>query len=205
MPIAKVHTLPVGNYQTNCYLVENPYTRELFIVDPGAGAEKIIRVVGDRKPVAVLATHGHFDHFGAVDSVCSHFGIPLYVHTEDISKLTDADTNGSRLFESDLVLQTPANPLTDGQKLRLAGMTITVLHTPGHSRGSCCFLLPEDQGILCGDTLFHGGYGRTDIADGNFEDLKRSFRRLFFTIPKQVAYPGHGPQTVAGRGVEKSL
>jgi len=205
MPIARIQTLPVGNYQTNCYLVENPDTRELIIVDPGAEAERIIRAVGGRKPAAALATHGHFDHFGAADAVCDHFVIPLYVHAEDVPKLTDAATNGSRLFESALILHTPAVPLTDGQKLRLAGMTITVMHTPGHSRGSCCFLLPDDQGILCGDTLFHGGYGRTDIADGNFEDLKRSFRRLFFQIPKQAAYPGHGPQTVAGRGGESIL
>ena len=205
MPIAKIETIAVGKYDTNCYLVENPDTREVFIVDAGAEGERIIRAVGERKPVAVLATHGHFDHISGVDTVCARFGIPLYVFAEDIPKLTDAALNGSRLFERDFVIQTHANTLTGGQKLRLAGMEITVLHTPGHSRGSCCFLLPEDQGVFSGDTLFQGGYGRTDIADGSFEDLKQSLRYLFFALPKQIAYPGHGPQAMAGRDGDKHL
>ena len=184
--------------------MENPESQELFIVDPGAEGQKIIETVGSRKPVAVLLTHGHYDHIGGADEVCSHFHIPLYIHGEDISKLTNPLTNGSRMFSQDMAIQTNPLPLTDGQRLRLAGFDITVLHTPGHSRGSCCFLLPEDGGVLCGDTLFQGGYGRTDIADGNFSDLKKSLRRLIFATPPQAAYPGHGPQTVAGRaaGIE---
>jgi glyoxylase-like metal-dependent hydrolase (beta-lactamase superfamily II) len=195
-----VECIHVGEYATNCYLVENEAIRELLIVDPGAEAQRIIQAVADRKPVAVLATHGHYDHMGGVDRICAHFGIPFYLHAEDIPKLTDVAANGSRLFAQDMAVQIKAVPLADGQRLRLAGMDIVVLHTPGHSRGSCCFFLPEDQGVLCGDTLFHGGYGRTDIADGNFADLKKSLRKLLFRSPPVTAYPGHGPYTLAGSG-----
>lgn len=199
MAITRVDVLHVGEHETNCFLVENSKTQELLIVDAGGDGAKIIQAVGSRKPVAVLATHGHYDHIGGVDQVCTHFGIPFYIHREDIPKLTDVMTNGSHHFAEDMVIQTKALPLEDGQRLSLAGLDLTVLHTPGHSRGSCCFLLPEDQGVLCGDTLFSGGYGRTDIADGDFKDLKLSLRKLLFGLPRMPAYPGHGPFTEAGK------
>ncbi|MEA5015843.1 MAG: MBL fold metallo-hydrolase [Candidatus Limiplasma sp.] len=202
MALIRIQALPVGGIQANCYLVENPATRQLLLVDPGAEGEKIIQAVGDRKPVAALATHGHFDHIGAADEVCGHFGIPLYLHEADLPKLTDSRLNGSARFAEPLVLQTPGIPLQDGQRLTLAGMEITVLHTPGHSAGSCCFLLPEGQGVLTGDTLFDGGYGRTDFEDGSFAQIKESLRRLLALTPKMTAYPGHGGSAFAGRDEE---
>jgi hydroxyacylglutathione hydrolase len=195
-----VETLRVGSdFETNCYLAENTDTHELIIVDPGAQAQRIIAAVGNRTPVAVLLTHGHFDHFGAADDVCGHFNIPLYIHKLDAPKLTDTAGNESRTFGFNVSIQTKPVPVTDGQTLDLAGMAITVLHTPGHSKGGVCYLLPEDQGIFCGDTLFHQGYGRYDFGDGNFSELKQSLRKLIHLHPKIVAYPGHGQSTFAGK------
>ncbi len=204
MALLRIETVPVGDIQANCYLVENPDRGELFLVDPGAEAETIIRAVGSRRPVAALATHGHFDHVGAADEVCAHFGIPLYLHEKDVPKLTDPQINGSAHFgRSPLILKTPGIPLKDGQNLTLAGVEVTVMHTPGHSAGSCCFVLPRDQGVFTGDTLFDGGYGRTDFADGSFGELKRSLRRLLALTPKRTAYPGHGGITLTGRDEEE--
>jgi glyoxylase-like metal-dependent hydrolase (beta-lactamase superfamily II) len=202
MALISVQTLPVGDIQANCYLVESPATRELVIVDPGDEGDRIIEAVGDRRPVACLATHGHFDHVGAADKVCGHFCIPLYLHEADLPKLTDSRMNGSRRFALPLTIKTPGIPLKDNQRLILAGMDITVLHTPGHSGGSCCFLLPAGQGIFTGDTLFDGGYGRTDFEDGSFAQLKESLRRLLWLRPRMVAYPGHGGTAFAGRDEE---
>ena len=193
-----IERLLVGPYQMNCYLVENRQNRKVIIIDAGADGQKIIQAVGSRKPVAVLATHGHYDHIGGVDQVCSHFGIPLYIHGEDMGKLTDAKMNGSEYFASPMTIHTQGTAISDGQVLRLAGIDVTVLHTPGHSRGSCCFLLPDGEGIFCGDTLFNGGYGRTDLADGDFYALKQSLRRLIGLKPKMIAYPGHEDSTFAG-------
>ncbi|MCI6041145.1 MAG: MBL fold metallo-hydrolase, partial [Clostridiales bacterium] len=89
--------------------------------------------------------------------------------------------------------------LRGGETLSLAGMEIRVLHTPGHSAGSVCYLLPDGQGVLTGDTLFAHGYGRTDFADGSFHELKESLRALFHLTPRQVAYPGHEEAGTVGR------
>jgi len=102
-------------------------------------------------------------------------------------------------FGYDVRVQTRPVPVWDNQVLSLAGMNITVLHTPGHSKGGVCYLLPENAGLLCGDTLFDGGYGRYDFADGDFAELKNSLRRILFMRPRVRAYPGHGGPTWAGR------
>lgn len=194
-----VERLVVGPYNVNCYLLENPETREALIVDPGADAERIVRALGERKPVAVLLTHGHFDHMGAADALCERYHIPLYIHRLDADKLTDDTRNVSQSFGAPLTVRTPATTFEDGQTLALAGIPLTVLHTPGHSAGSSCFLLPDGQGVLCGDTLFDGGYGRTDFPDGDFHALRQSLRKLMTLTPKQTAYPGHEGFTHCGR------
>ena len=199
MPSVKVERLTVGEMAVNCYIVENTQNQECVIVEPGADADRIIRSVGNRKPAAVLLTHGHFDHIGAVDAVCSHFQIPLYVHEGDAPKLNDPDANVSRLFGRPVVQNTQPVLLHGGEMLELAGMTLQVLHTPGHSAGGVCYVLPEGQGILTGDTLFANGYGRTDFADGDFGTLTRSLRMLMRLSPRQTSYPGHDTFGMVGR------
>ncbi|MBN1777783.1 MAG: MBL fold metallo-hydrolase [Clostridiales bacterium] len=195
-----VETLVLGEgFEVNCYLAENTETHEVLIIDPGAEAGKIIRAVGDRAPVAALITHGHFDHFCAADEVCERFDIPLYIHELDAPKLSDPVGNESRTFGFNVIASTEPVSVIGGQVLTLGGMEITVLHTPGHSKGGVCYFLPENRGVFCGDTLFHGGYGRHDFGDGNFSELKQSLRKLMNLHPKVVAYPGHGPSTFAGK------
>lgn len=195
----RVETLHVGEYFMNCYLVENTDTQEMVIVDPGADGNRIIVAAGNRKPVAVLLTHGHYDHIGAVDEVCGHYHIPVYIHMSDVPKLTDPALSVGTEYGYDTHIRTAPTPVSDHQVLTLAGMKITVLHTPGHSKGSVCYLLPENAGLLCGDTLFDGGYGRYDFMDGDFGELKNSLRRILYMHPRMKAYPGHGGTTFAGR------
>lgn len=199
MPRIYVKCLPVGEFQENCYLVINEDAQACVIVDPGAEGERIIRAVGSLKPAAVLLTHAHWDHIGAVDAVCGHFAIPLYVHEADAPKLTDSVANVARQFGYEMTVAIRPVTLRGGETLALAGMDIAVMHTPGHSAGSVCYLLPGGQGVLTGDTLFAHGYGRTDFADGSFHALKESLRALFRISPRQPAYPGHEETGEVGR------
>lgn len=199
MPKVAVERLVVGELAVNCYIVENTETHECFIVDPGAEAQRIIQHVGDRKACAVLLTHGHYDHFGALDEVCGYYDIPAYIHTGDVAKLSDAMANVSAVFGQPLVQQTVPRVISQEGILMLAGIDLQVMHTPGHSNGCICCILPEGQGILTGDTLFAHGYGRTDFADGDFAKLHQSLRRLFRLTPKMTAYPGHDMTGEVGR------
>lgn len=198
MPKIAVERLVVGELAVNCYIVSNMEKRECFIVDPGAEAQRIIQRVGDRKACAVLLTHGHYDHIGAVDEVCAHFGIPAYIHAGDAAKLGDAMGNVSAVFGESVTQNTVPVVIEEGV-LTLADIEMQVLSTPGHSNGSICCILPDGQGILTGDTLFAHGYGRTDFADGDFGMLHQSLRRLFRLTPKMTAYPGHDVPGVVGR------
>lgn len=199
MPKIAVERLIVGELDVNCYIVENTETRECFIVDPGAEAERIIQRVGDRKACAVLLTHGHYDHFGALDEVCAHFGIPVWIHAGDAVKLSDAMANVSAVFGQPLVQHTVPQVITEEGTLVLAGIGLQIMHTPGHSNGCICCILPDGQGILTGDTLFAHGYGRTDFADGDFSKLHQSLRRLYRLTPKMTVYPGHDVPGTVGR------
>lgn len=199
MAQVKVDCLPVGEMGVNCYILENTETRQCLIVDPGDEAERIIARVGERRPCAVLLTHGHFDHIAAVDQVCQAFQIPLYIHSGDLPKLTDTYANVGSIFGVEVTVHTPAHPLEDGDVIDCAGFPVKVLHTPGHSDGSVCYLLPQEAGVLTGDTLFAHGYGRTDFPDGDFMKLKDSFRKLFQITPRQTAWPGHEMAGLVGR------
>ena len=191
MPRISVERLIVGEIGVNCYIVENTETKQCFVVDPGADANRIRARIGDRTPVAVLLTHGHFDHIGAVDALCSHYGIPAYIHAADAPKLCDARANVSAMFGMPMVQKTVPVTIAEDEVLHVAGIALRVLHTPGHSAGSVCYLLPEGEGILTGDTLFAHGYGRTDFPDGDFGALYASLRRLMKLTPKMITYPGH--------------
>lgn len=199
MPSIKVECLHVGEQQMNCYLVVNTDTDELIIVDPGADGDRIIQKVGFRTPVAVILTHAHFDHIGAVEMVCEEYQIPLYVHRDDEAKLMSPDKNCGRMFGRNIVVRTGATLLEGGEHLTLAGIDLLVMHTPGHSAGSCCYLLPNGKGLLSGDTLFNHGYGRTDFEDGSFSTLKQSLKLLFNLTPKMPLYPGHEEAGIVGR------
>lgn len=157
-------TLPLGVLSTNCYLASDE-NGETAIIDPACGADEISAVL-DRNsltPKMILLTHGHFDHIMAAAELKGKYNIPVYVHTLDLPMLTSADRNllvdfaGKRDFNH----IENASTIEDGEKISLGGQEFTVIHTPGHSMGSCCYL--SGDVIFSGDTLFAGSVGRTDF------------------------------------------
>ena len=187
-----IHRLPLPPLGANCYLLRNG-TRGL-VIDPGGDAQSVERACRDlgMRPEAVLLTHGHFDHVGAVPELCRMYPLlPVYLHD------LDAGASDPQLFPLPTQMERAGawddlRELEEGC-LELAGFHIHVLHTPGHSEGSCCFQVGEH--LFTGDTLFRFSVGRTDLPGGSGEALTRSLRRLAALGGDYAVHPGHDAPT----------
>jgi len=184
-------------FTTNCWAVSADGSKEAVVVDPGFSPDTIRAMVerGGRRLAAVLATHGHADHIGSVPLVCGD-DIPLYIHEADELALTDQRAWGAGMpLDADLrpdVVRT----VREGDVLELAGFSIEVMHTPGHTPGHVCFR--TDGFLFSGDLVFRGTIGRSDFPNSSPADMLSSLRR-FLTLPDALAvYPGHGPDTTVG-------
>jgi hydroxyacylglutathione hydrolase len=197
------HFLMVGQLDTGCYILGDEETREAVVIDPGGDAAEILRLLkADRlKVVAIINTHGHFDHTLANAELKRRTGAPVCVHTADAPLLT---TPGfARAFGfADAEPVEPDRLLEEGDEIAFGPHRLTVIHTPGHSAGSIALLLDEGgrKVLFVGDTLFYNGVGRTDLPGGSAEALLDSVRRKLFPLGDDaLVYPGHGPDTTLGR------
>ncbi|MFE7194184.1 MBL fold metallo-hydrolase [Kitasatospora sp. NPDC057541] len=204
---------PAGAWGTNCYLVAPGPGEECVIVDPGhqaaAGVEELVRE-HRLKPVAVLLTHGHIDHVASVVPVCGAKGVPAWIHPEDRYMMSDPEKALGRSLGTQLMGElTVGEPddvreLTDGSVLELAGLSLTVDHAPGHTKGSVTFRTPGAEDLppvlFSGDLLFAGSIGRTDLPGGDGEAILRSLARVCLPLDDAtVVLSGHGGQTTIGR------
>ncbi|WP_377888522.1 MBL fold metallo-hydrolase [Alkalihalobacillus sp. R86527] len=191
--------LAVGPVQANAAIIWNG-ERDALIIDPGAEGNKISGEVErlGLKPVAVLLTHAHFDHIGAVDFIRNHYGIPVYLHKKEAEWMEDPALNGSSLFPmvEDIVAK-PADELIEQErKLAIESFSIDVYETPGHSPGSVSFYFEDLDVVFSGDALFQGSIGRTDLPLGNHDQLIRSIHKRLLTLPENtIVASGHGPVT----------
>ncbi len=183
-------TLAVGQLGTNCHVIV--HDGECLIVDPGDEAKKILRLVDEKKAAAILLTHGHVDHIGAVDELHQATGAPVYIHALDAPMLPDPQLNLSAFLGQQLSVQAQLTLLQGGETLRLAGLDTAVIHTPGHTAGGICFDFGDT--LVAGDTLFHESVGRTDFPGGSMESLAASIRKLY-ALGDRVVHCGHGPST----------
>ncbi|MGN1400716.1 MAG: MBL fold metallo-hydrolase [Bacillus sp. (in: firmicutes)] len=202
----KYYQLPLGPLGTNCYIVAND-EKECIIIDPGEEAKKLVQFIKDKslKPLAVLLTHAHFDHIGAVDAVRDAFGIEAYLHKREKDWLGDASLNGSgRFLMGSAIRQRDADHLIEKEgKLVIGGFEFEIFETPGHSPGSVSFYLCEAGYLFSGDVLFQGSIGRTDLAGGSMEVLMNSIKNKLLPLPSDtIVFPGHGDLTVMDQELE---
>ncbi|MGI6695290.1 MAG: MBL fold metallo-hydrolase [Christensenellales bacterium] len=176
----------VGELENNVYILSRSGRDDAVIVDPGDEGERIKAALKGKKVAAILLTHGHWDHTGAL---ADFPGVPIYMHERDKAML-DNDFLGYAALANQKPRPKPTDFVSEGQVLELAGLSIEVLHTPGHSQGSVCYKIGNT--LLTGDTLFLNDYGRTDLPGGSQMQMRESLRRLF-SLHGVSYYPGHGP------------
>lgn len=201
MGVLKCDYRVVGAVQTNCYFLYNPETSECLIIDPGDEADKIINYMQSKelKPVAILLTHGHFDHIGAVDELRDKYNISVYAAKEERETLENEDINRSSFFMGRGLSIAADKWLSDGDEITLLGQNVRCILTPGHTVGGMCFYFPKEMILFSGDTLFQESVGRTDFPGGSMKKLIESIREKIFVLPDEVrVFPGHGPLTSVG-------
>lgn len=197
----RILSFTVGPLQENAYLVVCESTREAIFIDPGDEADRLIAAARAEKAAvkAVYNTHAHIDHVGAVEAVKKAFGVPFYLHRDDLFWLAQVDAQAAHFG-----LPTPPRPdveefLEDGQRFRVGDIAFEVLHVPGHSPGHVVFVARRENAAFVGDVLFAGAIGRTDIPRGDPAQLVSGIRAKLFPLGDDVrCYPGHGPPTTIG-------
>lgn len=214
---ARIKTVNVGMIGTNCYVlykadnenndnlndnvIDNKQsTKQAIIVDPGDDAEKIYNAVEqlDVTPVAVLLTHGHFDHILAVNEVASKYNIYIYASDAEKQLLEDDNLNLSASYRRNCTVKKYV-ALKDKEKINLAGFEITPILTPGHTAGSTSYYIDDEKILFSGDMLFQESVGRTDFPTGSDRDIINSLNNKLMKLDDSVkVYPGHGPDTTIG-------
>lgn len=188
------------SFGSNTYLAVNEEEGKAVLIDAGVPSSQILKYLEDHglKLEAVLLTHGHPDHLMGLKEIVDATGAPAYMHPSDAEMVKSIPPLFLRMLGlDDLKLPDEFLPLEDGQELELGGMRFKVLHTPGHSEGSVCFL--TDGVLFDGDLIFRGSIGRTDFPGGSIETLLRSVKEKVFTLPSDTRiYPGHLDSTVVG-------
>lgn len=190
----------LGPVYTNCYIAKNKETGEALIIDPADSPSKIelkVNAMGAR-PVAVLLTHGHFDHIMGVEAVREKYQIPVYACRQEEEMLREPSVNMTDQMGKSCSIR-PDVFLDDLQVFEAAGFSIQMIHTPGHTKGSCCYYLKEEGVLFSGDTLFSGSVGRTDFPGGSASQIRNSLHRLLAALPDDTSvYPGHDTSTTIG-------
>ena len=192
-----VTCVPLGPYMTNCYILKDESSGEFAVIDPGfydAYFEDRLQKIGVEKVSLILLTHGHFDHICGVYALQKNFGGRVLIHGEDGACLEDE--NCSFAASTEEYRQQPVTDysvFSDGDKIAFGDTVITVMHTPGHTRGGCCFI--AENNMFSGDTLFKVGVGRTDLPGGHLRTLCRSLERIGALSENYNIFPGHGEST----------
>jgi glyoxylase-like metal-dependent hydrolase (beta-lactamase superfamily II) len=198
----EIYNLFPGSFGSNCYLLISG--DQAAVVDPSADADVILQKVAQKGATLqyILLTHGHFDHICSLDALREKTGVPAYIHQGDADMPGDSHKNAfSIFFGQERSYRAPEKILAEGDVLMLGDEKIRVLHTPGHTEGSVCYLCSENI-LITGDTLFDRGFGRYDLYGGDPYKLRHSLKRLSLLDRSLTVYAGHGSPTDLGDAIQ---
>jgi len=194
----EIYTLPNGPFMVNSYLIVNG--KKGFFLDPGSGIKPlIVKAESDKIEIeAIIATHGHIDHIDGVNKVKQKFDVQFYANNLDMELIQSVQMQARMFGVPDPGEVIPDRNLPLNGEIQVAGLTLELFHTPGHSKGSVSIKI--DDVLFSGDTLFNFSIGRTDLPGGNYEELITSIRNRIFVLPDNTrVLSGHGPETTVGR------
>lgn len=195
----KIENFIVGMYETNSYIVYDEDTLEACVIDSGDQSKSLIRFV-DRNNLmlkAIILTHYHYDHIGAVMELKNKFNSHIYCHKRERLGLMDPEINGSKIGNGKIISITPDTVLSEGDIIRIGNIALEIIHTPGHTPGSICIKAKGKNIVFTGDTIFSDDLGRTDLIGGSEEMLKKSIvNKVSKWSDEIVIYPGHGESCI---------
>ena len=198
----KVLTIPTAPIEENCYIAYDEESKEALVIDPGNEGEKILSLLKgeDLKVQTILLTHGHWDHIGAVEELRRKLEVPVQIHGDDASMLTDSRQNLYAFMSGGRMEGEPADKVfREGAIFACGAYSFKVIHTPGHTPGGCCFYCQEAGVLFSGDSLFAEEIGRCDFPGGSLSSLVGSLKEKILPLPEETkVYPGHGPATTVG-------
>jgi len=203
-------SMPVGLLQCNCSILGDPVTREAIVIDPGDEIHRVMDLLGRHKlqVQAIVSTHAHIDHVGGLKKLHDYTGAPVLMHRDDVPLYQAMDMQAGFLGIEPPPTTDVHQFLREGDTLEWGNLRAEVIHTPGHTPGSCClFLQPGAQKVtianpvlFAGDTLFRGSIGRTDLWGGSLEKIMESLLTKLLALPEEtLVHPGHGPSTSIGQ------
>lgn len=188
-----IKTIPNGSLQENCYMIIDETTNKGVLVDPGSEGDKIASIIEKEgcSIEAILLTHCHFDHNGAVVELKEKFNAKVYLNEVEAEyMLKDISGVYKKLPETE-------NFIKEGEEIVVGNLKFKPIFTPGHTKGGTCYLV--DDSLFTGDTLFKGTVGRTDLFGGNFDEISNSLNNKLMLLQDDIkVYPGHGPSTTIG-------
>ena len=194
------------SFASNTYLLTSKSSA--IVIDPSVSVDAITEKLKAENVElkGILLTHGHFDHIVSIDTIRERYDVPVYIHEEDACMLTNGQLNGFYLFFNRECVHNPADILFKNEyKIQLDDEAVTVFHTPGHSKGSCCFVFNDDTlgiSLITGDTLFANSIGRCDLFGGSETEIANSIKKLSSFDRNAPIYPGHNESSTLGKALD---
>lgn len=196
----KIGKIVMGSVQTNCYFVYKENEKKIIVIDPADRGEYLYNSFIEKglEVAGIILTHGHFDHVWGCNQLRELSGAKVYAWEEEQDLCESAELNVSEMAGRPYIV-TVDEYVRDGEVLVIEGIPVKIIGTPGHTKGSCCLYFEEDGLLVCGDTLFEGSVGRTDLPTGSWGTLSRSLKEKVLVLPDDTkVFPGHGGSTTIG-------